>query len=141
MKEQYITRKEIFSTYFLNFKSLSLYSFKARVALRTASTITPTSAKMASHMPAIPSAPKIRQIAFIARANTMFSLTIFNVFKEIFIAREIIGRVIIHQNDIRCFNRRIGTRAPIAIPISARERTGASLIPSPTKASFSFVFF
>ena len=29
-------------------------------------------------------------------------------------------------------------RAPIAIPISALERTGASLIPSPTKASFSF---
>ena len=32
--------------------------------------------------------------------------------------------------------------APIAIPISALESTGASLIPSPTKASFSFsVFF
>ena len=28
--------------------------------------------------------------------------------------------------------------APIAIPISALESTGASLIPSPTKASLSF---
>ena len=31
--------------------------------------------------------------------------------------------------------------APIAIPISALESTGASLIPSPTKASFSFAVF
>ena len=29
-------------------------------------------------------------------------------------------------------------RPPMAIPISALERTGASFIPSPTKASFSF---
>ena len=32
-------------------------------------------------------------------------------------------------------------RAPMATPISARESTGASLIPSPTKASFSFSTF
>ena len=31
--------------------------------------------------------------------------------------------------------------APIAIPISALESTGASLIPSPTKASFSLLPF
>ena len=31
--------------------------------------------------------------------------------------------------------------APIAIPISARVNTGASLIPSPTKASLSFSAF
>ena len=28
--------------------------------------------------------------------------------------------------------------APMAMPMSARESTGASLMPSPTKASFSF---
>ncbi len=31
--------------------------------------------------------------------------------------------------------------APMAIPISALERTGASLMPSPTNASFSFSDF
>ena len=31
--------------------------------------------------------------------------------------------------------------APMAMPISARERTGASLMPSPTKASFFFAGF
>ena len=32
-------------------------------------------------------------------------------------------------------------KAPIAIPISALDNTGASLIPSPTKARFSFECF
>ena len=32
-------------------------------------------------------------------------------------------------------------KAPIAIPTSARANTGASLIPSPTKAIVSSVFF
>lgn len=31
--------------------------------------------------------------------------------------------------------------APMAIPTSARERTGASLMPSPTKRTFSLPFF
>ena len=46
--------------------------YRARVALRTASTITPTSAKMASHIPARPRAPRARQAALMARAKTMF---------------------------------------------------------------------
>ena len=32
-------------------------------------------------------------------------------------------------------------KPPIAIPMSARANTGASLIPSPTKASLPFVDF
>lgn len=45
----------------------------ALIALSTAITITPTSAKMASHIPAMPSAPSSRQISFMPIANTMFS--------------------------------------------------------------------
>ena len=44
----------------------------ARIALSTASTITPTSAKIAAHMFAIPSAPSARQANLITSANTMF---------------------------------------------------------------------
>lgn len=54
------------------FYHLSL-TFRQRMAFNTASTITPTSAKIASHMPAYPRAPRIRQIALTARANTIFS--------------------------------------------------------------------
>ena len=45
---------------------------KARIALSTAITMTPTSAKMANHIFAIPSAPRIKQITLIPMANTMF---------------------------------------------------------------------
>ena len=44
----------------------------ARIALSTASTITPTSAKIAAHMFAMPSAPSARQANLITSANTMF---------------------------------------------------------------------
>ena len=46
---------------------------RARMALSTASTMTPTSAKMASHMFATPSAPSTRQTSFTPRAKAMFS--------------------------------------------------------------------
>ena len=45
----------------------------ARIAFRTAMTITPTSAKMASHMLAMPNAPRIRQSTLTPMANQMFS--------------------------------------------------------------------
>ena len=44
----------------------------ARIALSTASTITPTSAKIAAHMFARPSAPSARQANLTASAKTMF---------------------------------------------------------------------
>ncbi len=46
--------------------------------------------------------------------------------------------IIIHQNNICGFIAASDPMLPIAIPISALESTGASLIPSPTKPSFSF---
>ena len=44
----------------------------ARIALSTARTITPTSAKIAAHMFAMPSAPSARQANLMTSANTMF---------------------------------------------------------------------
>ena len=54
------------------FAAYSLCTYSARMALSTARTITPTSANIAAHMLAIPSAPSIRQSAFTPRANAMF---------------------------------------------------------------------
>lgn len=45
---------------------------RARMALSTARIITPTSAKMASHMLAIPRAPSTRHTPLTPRAKTMF---------------------------------------------------------------------
>ena len=56
-------------------RGLSLFHFftrSARIAFSTASTITPTSAKMAAHMSAAPTATSTRQANFTASANTMF---------------------------------------------------------------------
>ena len=57
------------------YSSLARYRLctrSARIALSTASTITPTSAKIAAHMFARPSAPSARQANLTASAKTMF---------------------------------------------------------------------
>lgn len=54
------------------FAAYSLCTYSARMALSTARTITPTSANIAAHMLAMPSAPSIRQSAFTPRANAIF---------------------------------------------------------------------
>ena len=46
--------------------------YSARVAFSTAMTMTPTSAKMAVHMLAMPSAPRMRQMPLTPSAKTMF---------------------------------------------------------------------
>ena len=54
---------------------VAVYRFltkRARMALSTARIMTPTSAKMASHMLAMPSAPSTRQISLMPMAKTMF---------------------------------------------------------------------
>ena len=52
--------------------SVFYFAFSARMAFNTARTITPTSAKMASHILAIPNAPKSRQSNFTPNANQIF---------------------------------------------------------------------
>ena len=58
----------------------------ARREFRTASTVTPTSAKTASHMSAIPKAPNSSMAAFIPMANTMFCMTMRIVMQNIVFA-------------------------------------------------------
>ena len=47
--------------------------FNALIAFKTAITITPTSAKIATHMFAMPKAPRMRHANFMIRANPIFS--------------------------------------------------------------------
>lgn len=49
------------------------FTKRARTAFKTAITMTPTSAKIASHILAMPSAPRSRQINLTPMANQMFS--------------------------------------------------------------------
>ena len=53
-------------------QAYSFFTKRARTALRTARTMTPTSAKMASHMLARPRAPRSRHRPLTPMANTMF---------------------------------------------------------------------
>ena len=52
--------------------SQSFLTNRQRIAFSTARTITPTSAKMARYIFAMPNAPSTRQINLISSANTMF---------------------------------------------------------------------
>ena len=100
--------------------------------------MTPTSAKIASHMLPIPTAVRRRQRSLTPIANQIFSRTMRRHFLEIRIAVTIrrgsssiktISAASIAASD---------PIAPIAMPISALASTGASLMPSPTKATLSF---
>ena len=103
--------------------------------------MTPTSAKMASHISAMPHAPRIRQTALTTSANTMFSYTMRMHLREMLMALEIfIGSSSISTTSAASIAASEPI-APIAMPMSARERTGASLMPSPTKASLAFGLF
>ena len=62
-----ITLQDIIDTYNSNF-----FTNNARIAFNTARIITPTSAKIASHILAIPTAPRIRQISFTPMATEIF---------------------------------------------------------------------
>lgn len=59
-------------SFFFVFRYAS-FTFRHLIAFSTAMTMTPTSAKIAAHMFAIPIAPRIRHTAFTTRANTIFS--------------------------------------------------------------------
>ena len=103
--------------------------------------MTPTSAKIAIHIFAIPSAPRIRQTALIPSAKYIFSYTIRIHFLEILIAFAIFFGSSSIRTTSAASIAASDPSAPMAIPISALDNTGASLIPSPTNASFSFSDF
>ena len=50
----------------------TFFTNRARIAFKIARIMTPTSAKIAAHIFAIPRAPRARQINFTAIANTVF---------------------------------------------------------------------
>ena len=76
----------------------------------------------------------------MASANTIFSLTILNVLIAILIASDILAGSSSISTTSAASIAASDPSAPIAIPISALDSTGASLIPSPAKATFSFGF-
>ena len=90
---------------------------------------------------AIPSAPSTSITAFTPSAKMIFSQTILIVFLAIFMASAIfdgLSSIKTTSADSIAASEPI---APIAIPQSARIRTGASFIPSPTNASLPLPFF
>ena len=102
-----------------------------------ASTITPTSAKIAIHMLAMPTAPRTRQSSLTPRANQMFSLTIAMHFLAMRTAfATLLGSSSISTTSAASMAAS-DPMAPMAMPTSARARTGASLMPSPTNASLA----
>ena len=110
----------------------------ARIAFSIAITETPTSANTASHIFAIPAAPSMRTRALTARANTMFCFTILSVFLAILTTVAIFAGLSSIRTTSAASMAASEPMLPMAIPISALVSTGASLIPSPTKASLRF---
>ena len=68
-------------------------------------------------------------------AKTMFCRTIRSVFREIFMARAILEGLSSISTMSAASMAASEPMAPMAMPMSARVSTGASLMPSPTKAS------
>ena len=89
----------------------------------------------------MPIAPSPRHANLIISAKAIFWYTIPRHLREILIAFEIfIGSSSIKTTSAASIAAS-DPIAPMAIPISALVRTGASLIPSPTNASFSLPDF
>ena len=71
----------------------------------------------------------------------MFSFTIFIVFFDNLIVSTILDGSSVIKTISAASIALSAPSPPIAIPISAKANTGASFIPSPTKASFPFSDF
>ena len=92
-------------------------------------------------MLATPTAPSTRQMSLTPMANQIFSYTMRRHFLEIRIALAIFSGSSSMSTISAASMAASEPMAPMAMPISALERTGASLIPSPTKASFPLAGF
>ena len=98
-------------------------------------TITPTSPKMAAHILAAPTATSSRHKALTIRAKAMFSYTMRMHLREMRMALAIFRGSSSISTTSAASMAASEPMAPMAMPISARDSTGASLTPSPTKAS------
>ncbi len=140
----FLIQLQIIVTYRRNrlksYYSLKEINFNVRIAFKIAITETPTSANTASHILATPNAPRSSTSAFIKSAKTIFCFTILKVFLEIFTT----CAIFLTSSSIRTTSAASIAASepilPIAIPTSTLVSTGASLIPSPAKASFSLPF-
>ena len=99
---------------------------------------TPTSANTASHMVAKPTAANTNTANFTPSAKTMFCHTMRMVLRAMRIAEAILEGLSSIRTMSAASIAASDPIAPMAMPISARVSTGASLMPSPTKASFPF---
>ena len=104
------------------------------MAFTIAMRATPTSAKTASQSVAIPPAPRMRTSSFTPKASEMFCQTIRRVCLP---ARMAVATL---EGWSVCITTSAVSMAaslpspPMAMPTWLRARTGASLMPSPTKA-------
>ena len=96
---------------------------------------TPTSPNTASHMLAMPSAASTRISSLTPSAKMMFCQTIVMVLRATRIAREMLDGLSSMSTTSAASIAASEPIAPMAMPTSARVSTGASLMPSPTKAS------
>ena len=97
----------------------------------------PRRPKTASHMFAMPSAASTRMSTFTPSANTMFCHTMRMVLRAMRMARAMFEGLSSMSTTSAASIAASDPIAPMAIPISARMSTGASLMPSPTKASLA----
>ena len=111
-----------------------VFTCMALMALRIASTVTPTSAKTASHMFATPKAPSNNIMNFTPMAKKMFCMTIFNVLRATDIPSATAMRLSFINMTSEASIAASLPANPMAMPTSASFNTGASLIPSPIKA-------
>ena len=86
-------------------------------------------------------APSSNTIAFTPSAKTMFCFTIDSVFLEILTIDAILRTSSSISTTSAASIAASDPMLPMAMPISALVSTGASLMPSPTNASFSFFVF
>ena len=108
------------------------------MALITAMTVTPTSANTAIHMVASPSAARSSTSNLTAMANTTFCRAMEMVRREMEMAVATFFGLSSMSTTSAASMAASEPSAPMAIPTSALANTGASLMPSPTKASEAF---
>ena len=107
---------------------------EALMAFRTAKTVTPTSAKTANHIVAMPMEASKSTATLTTMAKTTFCLAMAIVLRAMRIAVATFeGWSSISTTSAASMAASLPS-PPIAMPTSARANTGASLIPSPTKA-------
>ena len=104
------------------------------MAFRTARTVTPTSAKTAIHIVAMPRTARTRTRSFMNMAKKVFSLARRRVLRAILTPTTIFDGLSSISTTSAASIAASDPRPPIAIPRSALASTGASLIPSPTNA-------